>query len=66
MTPLEYIGPNAEQIQYWNETSGPKWVAFRGLIDAQLLPLGQRAMARAQVPGPWFPGPGTRDQKPSV
>jgi len=49
MTPLEYIGPNAEQIQYWNETSGPKWVAFHELIDAQILALGQRAMERARI-----------------
>ena len=52
MTPLPYTGPNAEQIQYWNETSGPKWVAFHDLIDMQLLPLGLRTMESAHiVPG---------------
>jgi SAM-dependent methyltransferase len=49
MSPLEYIGPNAEQIQHWNETSGPKWVAFHELINTQLLPLGLRAMERACI-----------------
>ena len=49
MPPLDYTGPNAEQIQYWNETSGPKWVAFQELIDTQLLPLGLRAMERARI-----------------
>jgi SAM-dependent methyltransferase len=50
MTPLEYTGPNAEQIRYWNETSGPKWVALHELVDAQIRPLGRRAMDRAQIP----------------
>jgi SAM-dependent methyltransferase len=49
MTPLEYGGPNAEQIRYWNEISGPKWVAFHELIDTQLLPLGLRAIERGRV-----------------
>lgn len=49
MTLLPYTGPNAEQIQYWNETSGPKWVAFHQLIDMQLLPLGLRTMERARL-----------------
>ena len=52
MPPIEYTGPNAEQIQYWNETSGPKWVTFHELINTQLLPLGLRTMERARlVPG---------------
>jgi len=40
---------NAEQIQYWNEVAGPKWVAYNALIDAQIAPLGRRAMERADV-----------------
>ena len=45
-------GPNAEQIRYWNETAGPKWVAFQKLLDDQLGVLGRRAMDRARlVPG---------------
>jgi SAM-dependent methyltransferase len=39
--------PNAEQIQYWNETAGPKWVAFQAQIDGHIRPLGQRAIERA-------------------
>lgn len=42
-------GPNAEQISYWNEQSGPKWVALEEMLDAQLEPLGRLAMERAGV-----------------
>jgi SAM-dependent methyltransferase len=41
-------GPNAEQIRYWNETAGPKWAAFQGVLDRQLSVLGRRAMDRAR------------------
>jgi len=47
--PLEYSGPNAEQIRHWNEISGPKWVALHDLVDKQLQPLGQYAMDRARI-----------------
>ena len=47
--PLPATGPNAEQIEYWNETSGPKWVALADLLDAQIGPLGLLAMERAAV-----------------
>jgi SAM-dependent methyltransferase len=40
-------GPNAEQASYWSETSGPKWVALQERIDAQISPIGLRAIARA-------------------
>jgi len=46
---LETAGPNAEQIRYWNETAGPKWVRFEALLDAQIGPLGRRAMERAAI-----------------
>jgi SAM-dependent methyltransferase len=49
MTTLEPAGPNAEQIQYWNELAGQKWVALQPLLDTQLSPLGQRVMERAGV-----------------
>jgi len=39
-------GPNADQIKYWNEISGPKWVALHDLIDTQIAPLGLMAMER--------------------
>jgi SAM-dependent methyltransferase len=47
-------GPNAEQIRYWNETAGPKWVALQDVLDAQLEALGQRVMSRLGI------GPGDR------
>jgi SAM-dependent methyltransferase len=47
MATLDATGPNAEQIRYWNEVSGPKWVALHELVDAQIAPLGLRAMERA-------------------
>jgi SAM-dependent methyltransferase len=49
MSNLTAAGPNAEQIEYWNETAGPKWVDFRDLIDDQIAPLGVRAMERAGI-----------------
>ena len=41
--------PNAQQIEYWNELSGPKWVTFADTINAQLEPIGLEAMDRADV-----------------
>ena len=41
--------PNAQQITYWNETAGPKWVAMQAILDAQIEPLGRRAMDRARI-----------------
>src|SRR2546425_5777950 len=41
--------PNAEQIRYWNEAAGPKWVSFQKAIDGQIGPLGERAMDRAGI-----------------
>lgn len=46
--------PNAEQAAYWNEVSGPKWVARMEQLDAQLAPLGQLAVDRID------PRPGER------
>ena len=46
---LESTGPNASQIQYWNEVSGPKWVRLGDLIDAQIAPLGREGMERAAL-----------------
>ncbi|WP_437998707.1 methyltransferase domain-containing protein [Sorangium sp. So ce185] len=42
-------GPNADQIQYWNEVGGPKWVALHDVISAQIRPLGALAMDRARI-----------------
>jgi SAM-dependent methyltransferase len=38
---------NAEQITYWNEVSGPKWVALSDRIDQQIAPIGLEAMDHA-------------------
>jgi SAM-dependent methyltransferase len=44
--------PNTEMIRYWNETSGPKWVARMQQLDAQLAALGELALERARpLPG---------------
>jgi SAM-dependent methyltransferase len=47
-------GPNAEQIAYWNEQSGPRWVAQEARLDATFGELGHAALARAA------PRPGER------
>jgi SAM-dependent methyltransferase len=46
---LEPSGANAEQIRYWNELAGPRWVAQQALLDAQLADLGAHAIGRAAV-----------------
>jgi SAM-dependent methyltransferase len=48
---MQAEGPNAEQITYWNETSGPKWVALEELLDPQIAPLGLEGIERAGVRG---------------
>ncbi len=42
-------GPNAQQIEYWNEVSGARWVEMNDVIDAQISALGEAAMALAAV-----------------
>lgn len=42
-------GPNAEQVRYWNQQAGPKWVAQQAQLDAQLADLGTLAMERAAI-----------------
>lgn len=49
MRPPSVVTANAEQIRYWNELTGPKWVALADPIDAQIAPLGSEAMQRAGV-----------------
>jgi len=46
---IEVSGPNAEQIKYWNEQAGPKWVAQQAFLDDQIRPLGLRAIAAAEL-----------------
>jgi SAM-dependent methyltransferase len=38
---------NQEQIRYWNEQGGPRWVQRQQQLDAQINPLGLVAMQRA-------------------
>jgi ubiquinone/menaquinone biosynthesis C-methylase UbiE len=40
---------NQEQIRYWNEESGPRWVKQQQKLDAQIDQLGLAAMQRADV-----------------
>jgi SAM-dependent methyltransferase len=47
--PLAFEGPNAQQIQYWNETGGMKWVQLHEFVNAQIEPLGRLAMDRGGV-----------------
>jgi SAM-dependent methyltransferase len=54
MASLAPEGPNAEQIKYWNETAGPKWIGLQRTIDAQIAPLGRAAMDAVR------PAPGER------
>jgi SAM-dependent methyltransferase len=41
--------PNAQQIEYWNEVSGPKWVTLSDDIDSQIAPIGFEVMDRAEI-----------------
>ena len=49
MTSEPEAGPNADQIRYWNDESGPKWVALHSMIDDQIAKLGLEAIERAEV-----------------
>jgi len=49
MDAIEASGPNAEQIRYWGEVSGPKWVRLGDRIDRQIEPLGREAMDTAKI-----------------
>lgn len=40
---------NAQQTEYWNVQSGPKWVANADTIDAQISPIGMHAIEHADV-----------------
>jgi SAM-dependent methyltransferase len=41
---MDANGPNAEQITYWNDRSGPKWVAEQARLDGMIAPFGARVM----------------------
>lgn len=40
---------NSDQIAYWNESSGPKWVMAQEVVDALVSPAGKLALERADV-----------------
>ncbi|MEM7410586.1 MAG: class I SAM-dependent methyltransferase [Myxococcota bacterium] len=42
-------GPNKDQITYWNEASGDKWVALQERIDAQIAVFGERVLDAAKL-----------------
>jgi SAM-dependent methyltransferase len=42
---MDATGPNAEQITYWNEKSGPKWVTEQARLDRMIAPFGAEAMS---------------------
>src|SRR4051812_21399142 len=49
MERLDSAGPNAEQITYWNEQGGPRWVKLQELLDAQLAAFGAIVMDRLAI-----------------
>lgn len=42
-------GENSEQVRYWNQTAGPKWVRMQEQLDGQLEPFGLAAMEAASL-----------------
>src|SRR5215471_4621097 len=40
---------NQEQIRFWNEQGGPRWVKLQQQLDAQISQLGLLTMQRAAV-----------------
>jgi SAM-dependent methyltransferase len=49
MERLDSAGPNAEQITYWNEQGGPRWVTLQEALDEQLASFGRVVMDRLAV-----------------
>jgi SAM-dependent methyltransferase len=41
--------PNAEQIEFWNEIQGDKWVRLQDRTDAMLQPVGHAAIERLSL-----------------
>ena len=49
---MDAKGPNAEQIEYWNDRAGRSWVECKESIDVLIEPLGRSAIERlAPAPG---------------
>ena len=49
MERLAATGPNAEQITYWNELGGPRWVRLQEQLDEQLASFGHVVMDRLAI-----------------
>lgn len=49
MTTQAASGANAEQIAFWNEVGGPKWVRYQTMLDRQLDAVGEAAMDAAKL-----------------
>lgn len=49
MDKLAASGPNAEQITYWNEQGGPRWVQLQEILDRQLASFGHVVMDRLAI-----------------
>ena len=46
---MKAMGPNAEQVEYWNSRAAIKWIEMQTRLDAQLEPLGTTAIERAAI-----------------
>jgi SAM-dependent methyltransferase len=46
---VETSEANAEQIKYWNQVAGPKWVSLQGFLDEQIRPLGHLVLERTRL-----------------
>jgi ubiquinone/menaquinone biosynthesis C-methylase UbiE len=46
---MEPSGPNAEQIEYWNQQAGRQWVDANAKLDQMLAPFGQAAQDGAKL-----------------
>lgn len=44
-------GSNEEQIAYWNDVGGPKWVRYQAMLDRQLDAVGSTTMDAADLAG---------------
>ncbi len=49
MKPLDHSGPNAEQIRYWNDEAGSRWVEMADRLDAHVGALGEAVMDAAEL-----------------
>jgi SAM-dependent methyltransferase len=49
MERLDVAGPNADQITYWNEQGGPRWVRLQETLDQQLSSFGHVVMDRLAI-----------------